>query len=164
MPVPHRLRKHADYQHAYAASRKRSSRQLTYFFAPRPAGRRSETAGPRVGLTVPKAIGKAHDRNRIKRRMRAVIQTHIGLLPPAIDVILHPRRSVLTLEFARLDREIADVFRSIANAPEPHLAPTSHLSSRGELKKTASSSRPPKLRRAASPVQESGRTPSTPAS
>ena len=119
MPTPHRLRKHADYQHAYAASRKRSSRQITYFFALRPADRRSETAGPRVGLTVPKALGKAHDRNRIKRRMRAAVRTHIALLPPAVDVILHPRRSVLTAEYAKLEREVADVFRAITTALNP---------------------------------------------
>ena len=90
---------------------------MAYFAAPRPADRRSETPGPRVGLTVPKALGKAHDRNRIKRRLRAVVAANLPLLTAPVDVILHPRRSVLTMEFALLQREVATIFRTIqANA------------------------------------------------
>ena len=117
MPTAHRLRKHADYQHAYGRSRKQHTKQMAYFAAPRPADRRSDTPGPRVGLTVPKALGKAHDRNRIKRRLRAVVAANLPLLTAPVDVILHPRRSVLTLEFAVLQREVAMIFRTVqANA------------------------------------------------
>ena len=126
MPLPHRLRKHADYQFAYARSRKQFTKQMTYFFAPRPADRRSDTPGPRIGLTVPKALGKAHDRNRIKRRLRAVVAANLSLLTAPVDVILHPRRSVLTLEFAHLSREIATIFRTVQTsfdrAPKPQAA------------------------------------------
>lgn len=113
MSLSHRLRKHADYQHAYAASRKQFTRDVAYFFAPRPPERRSETPGPRIGLTVPKALGKAHDRNRIKRRMRAAVVANLSLLSGPMDVILHPRRSVLTLEYAALSREVATIFRAV---------------------------------------------------
>ena len=118
MPMPHRLRKHADYQHAYARSRKQFTKQMTYFYALRPAERRSETAGPRVGLTVPKALGKAHDRNRIKRRLRAAVVANLSLLTAAVDVIVHPRRSVLTMESSVLHREIAGIFRTVQTAAE----------------------------------------------
>lgn len=113
MPIPHRLRKHTDYQHAYSLSRKQHTKQIAYFAAPRPATRRSETSGPRVGLTVPKALGKAHDRNRIKRRLRAAVAANISRLTAPVDVILHPRRSVLTARFADLCREIAGIFRAV---------------------------------------------------
>lgn len=116
MPLPHRLRKHADYQHAYAHSARQSSRQINVFFALRPADRRSETAGPRVGLTVPKAIGKAHERNRIKRRLRVIICAHLHLLRLPVDVILHPRRSVLTAESPALESEVAEIFRRVDTA------------------------------------------------
>ena len=118
MPTKHRLRKHADYQHAYARSRKQYTRQMAYFFAPRPADRRSDTPGPRIGLTVPKALGKAHDRNRIKRRLRAVVAANLRLLSAPVDVILHPRRSALTLEFAHLNHEIATIFRAVQKAAD----------------------------------------------
>jgi ribonuclease P protein component len=109
----HRLCKHADYQLAYNASRKQFGKQLAYFHAPRPADRRSATTGPRIGLTVPKALGKAVDRNRIKRRMREAVRAALPLLTAPVDVILHPRRSTIDLDFTQLKREVAIIFRGI---------------------------------------------------
>jgi ribonuclease P protein component len=115
-----RLRKHADYQSVYGSSRKQFSKQMSYFFRVRPQlgadGRPLRGAAPessRVGLTVGKVMGKAVDRNRIKRRMREAVRRQIALLPAPLDVVLHPRRSVIDLEFAVLEREVATVFRAI---------------------------------------------------
>jgi ribonuclease P protein component len=114
--TPHRLRKHADYQLVYKAARKQFSRQIAYFHALRPAGRRSDTPGPRIGLTVPKALGKAVDRNRIKRRMREAVRAALPLLTAPVDVILHPRRSVIDADFVLLQREVAQIFRAVQAA------------------------------------------------
>lgn len=114
--MTHRLRKHADYQLVYKAGRKQFSRQIAYFHALRPADRRSDTPGARIGLTVPKALGKAVDRNRIKRRMREAVRSALPLLSAPVDVILHPRRSVIDLDFQQLQREVAQIFRSVQAA------------------------------------------------
>jgi ribonuclease P protein component len=114
--TPHRLRKHADYQLVYKAGRKQFSMQIACFHAIRPADRRSDTPGPRIGLTVPKALGKAVDRNRIKRRMREAVRANLPLLASPVDVILHPRRSVIALDFLQLKREVAQIFRSVQAA------------------------------------------------
>jgi len=111
--TPHRLRKHADYQLVYKAGRKQFSKQIAYFHALRPEGRRSDTPGPRIGLTVPKALGGAVDRNRIKRRMREAVRAALPLITAPVDVVLHPRRSVIDLEFQQLKREVANLFRSV---------------------------------------------------
>jgi ribonuclease P protein component len=108
-----RLRKHADYGRVYHASRKQFAKQIAYFYSVRPADRRSETPGPRIGLTVPKVLGKAHERNRIKRRLRECIRRHAAILTYPVDVILHPRRTTIELEAGLLDREVAQVFRAI---------------------------------------------------
>jgi hypothetical protein len=74
----------------HAASSFRTS--MTWFLARRdgdPAD--SPPLGPRVGLTAGKVLGKAHERNRIKRRMREVVRKHFEL-PAGLDLILHPRR------------------------------------------------------------------------
>jgi ribonuclease P protein component len=104
------LRKHADYQSVYQQSRKHFSPSMTYFFAQRPAGLSS---GPRVGLTAGRVLGKAVERNRIKRRMREVVRLNLALLTRDVDVILHPRRTVLTAEFARLQGEVSKIFTVI---------------------------------------------------
>jgi ribonuclease P protein component len=124
-----RLRKHVDYQSVYQASRKQFGRQMSYFFLLRkPVGRDGNPVrdvtpgGPRVGLTVPKAIGKAVDRNRIKRRMREAVRRQLALLRMPVDVVLHPRHSVIELEFATLEREVAAVFRAIQRASEQQAA------------------------------------------
>src|SRR5580698_8252256 len=91
----YRLRKHADYQLVYKRGRKQFAKNIAYFYAVRPEDRRSDTAGARVGLTVPKALGKAVDRNRIKRRMRVAVRRNLAVLRTPVDVVLHPRRSVI---------------------------------------------------------------------
>ncbi len=108
--VNSRLRKHADYVRAYAAARKRQSASMSWFLSPQAVQQATDGGTPptaaRVGLTVGKVIGKAHERNRIKRRMREALRRHVELLPAGFDLILHPRRVVLTVDFAQLDREV----------------------------------------------------------
>jgi len=123
MALTFRLRKHADYQRVYQASRKQFSKQMTYFVAPRPTDSTYAEPTPRIGLTVGKVMGKAVDRNRIKRRMREAVRRNIAALEGPIDVILHPRRSVIDLNFASLDREVAQVFRTIQKASRNHTPP-----------------------------------------
>ena len=124
-----RLRKHADYQRVYKSSRKQFSKQMAYFYSLRPPegpdgkARRSDTPGARVGLTVGKVLGKAVERNRIKRRLRECVRRHIGKLRSPVDVILHPRRSALEMEHAILDREVAAIFRQIQGTLERAAGP-----------------------------------------
>jgi ribonuclease P protein component len=104
-----RLRKHADYQRAYdAAGRKRQSASMSWFMAAQ-AEPGSPDGSARVGLTAGKVLGKAHERNRIKRRMRAAIGRHVDLLPRGIDFIFHPRRTVLTIDFTKLEAEVVRI-------------------------------------------------------
>jgi ribonuclease P protein component len=101
-----RLSKHADYQRAYEAGRKRQSASMSWFLAPQPIA-----AGPRVGLTAGKVLGKAHERNRIKRRMKEALRRHLDLLPAGCDLILHPRRAVLTMDFKKLEAEVVRILQ-----------------------------------------------------
>jgi ribonuclease P protein component len=114
-----RLRKHADYQRVYQSSRKQFSASMTWFLSARPSKPEGPEAasgitGARVGLTAGKVLGKAHERNRIKRRMREVVRHHIQELPDGIDLILHPRRSVMNMDFVKLESEVLRIFRQAA--------------------------------------------------
>ena len=81
--------------------------------------------GPRIGLTVGKAMGKAVDRNRIKRRMREAVRRQLPLLCSQVDIVLHPRRSAIDVDFATLQREVASVFQQIQRELERQRAPQS---------------------------------------
>lgn len=107
-----RLRRHGDYQRVYAGSRKQFSASMTYFFAMRPEPLADSSA--RVGLTAGRVLGKAVERNRIKRRVREAVRKHVSLLPPGVDVVLHPRKLVMTMDFSALEREVGEVFTRIA--------------------------------------------------
>ena len=87
---------------------------MTYFFADRVAlSAQPVQLGPRVGLTAGRVLGKAVDRNRIKRRMREAVRLNLPLLTRDVDVVLHPRRTVMTAEFSGLQKEVSKIFSVI---------------------------------------------------
>jgi ribonuclease P protein component len=120
------LRKHADYQRVYQATRKQFSSSMSWFLAARSQPGGDATSDPvrkslaivpdcpRVGLTAGKVLGKAHERNRIKRRMREVVRHCLHELPNGVDLILHPKRSVMTMDFGKLEAEVLRIFRQAA--------------------------------------------------
>jgi ribonuclease P protein component len=121
-----RLRKHADYQRVYKGSRKQFSSSMSYFFRMRSTEDVSENAGPRVGLTAGRVLGNAVERNRIRRRMREAVRLHLDELPAGIDIVLHPRKSVIDMEFTRLEREVSRIFASVAKAVSQKVQSEAH--------------------------------------
>ncbi|MBV1858982.1 MAG: ribonuclease P protein component [Nannocystaceae bacterium] len=59
----------------------------------------------RLGVTVTRKVGRAHQRNRIKRLAREVFRQERALLPPGYDMVLVAKRNALgfTLEELRTD-------------------------------------------------------------
>ncbi len=60
-----------------------------------------------------KVLGGAVERNRIRRRMRAAVRLKLFQLAAPLDIALHPRKSVLTLDFERLGQEVEQVFAAV---------------------------------------------------
>jgi ribonuclease P protein component len=123
-----KLRKHADYQRVYREGKRQSLPLMTYFFAVRklqdaatgdsiPKPTRTHAIeippGSRVGLTAGRVLGNAVDRNRIKRRMRQAIRQAQAELTASVDVVLHPRRTVLEVDFSLIERDVLRAFRAV---------------------------------------------------
>lgn len=70
--------------------------------------------GARLGLTVPRALGGAVARNRIKRRLREVFRRRRSEFGPRWDIVLNPRRAALTAPFQELERAFNRVIESCA--------------------------------------------------
>jgi ribonuclease P protein component len=79
----HRLSRSRDFDTVYRQGRSVSTRFLVlYWFA------REDGEGARLGLAVPKAVGTAVVRNRIKRRLRELFRERSGELPQDHDYVL----------------------------------------------------------------------------
>jgi ribonuclease P protein component len=76
------------------------------------------TGAPRFGFTVTRQVGKAVERNRIRRRLKAAVR---GVGPDHVkrdfDYVLIARRPALTSEFAALVSELAKAFARVHRAP-----------------------------------------------
>jgi ribonuclease P protein component len=108
-----RLLKHADFDRVYRNGRRHFAARMTFFYLPQGEQRHAPLYGPRVGLTVGRALGGAVARNRLKRRMREAVRFSLGELAVPVDVVINPKRSAATAEFSELRTEVRQGFRAI---------------------------------------------------
>lgn len=107
-----RLRQRREFLRVQRKGQKHHTHHFLVFVAPRPAERevtRQSEAGAlrptRLGVTVTRKVGAAHQRNRIKRLVREVFRQERSLLPPGYDMVWVAKRNALsfTLEELRGD-------------------------------------------------------------
>lgn len=67
----------------------------------------------RLGLTVSAKVGKAHIRNRIRRRLRESYRLRAGSLKQGYDLVFVARAEAADARFAQLDRHVASVLRRL---------------------------------------------------
>jgi ribonuclease P protein component len=114
-PRSARLLRHADFERVYKLGRRHFSASMTVFYWQRPeagsaAAKAPAASGLRIGFTVGRALGGAVQRNRMKRRLREAVRL---TRPPAganADVVINPKKSLLTVEFAALVNEVSRAF------------------------------------------------------
>ena len=107
-PRAARLLKHSDFDRVYKQGRRHFSSHMTVFYL------RQAEGGARIGFTVGRVLGGAVERNRIKRRLREAVRRRRSVLKGAVDVVINPKKSVLTLEFSVVLEEVGRALDVIA--------------------------------------------------
>src|ERR1051326_2485016 len=112
-----RLLRHSDFERVYKGGRRHFASRLTVFYLPRQDG-----GGFRVGFTVGKALGGAVERNRMKRRLRAAGRLHLPQVQAPVDIVINPKKIVLSADFAELENEISRAFAVVQKSVESKAA------------------------------------------
>lgn len=96
----HRLSRSRDFDAVYRHGRSVSTRFLVLYWFPREEGA-GAAEGARLGLAVPKAVGSAVVRNKMKRRLRETFQSRLPELPQDLDYVLVVRPGLAEVVEAR---------------------------------------------------------------
>jgi ribonuclease P protein component len=96
----YRLRERRDFNRVYAKGRQFRSPQVSVYALAR--GREA----PRFGISVSKKVGRAVQRNLVKRRLREACRDAIFGGAPALDYVLVARPSALEADFSLLKQTV----------------------------------------------------------
>ena len=105
--------RHADFDRVYKQGRRHFSALMTVFYLERKLARPAKgqaECGLRVGFTVGRALGGAVQRNRMKRRLREAVRLTRPTPGPGADVVINPKKAVLTAGFDVLLNEVRQAF------------------------------------------------------
>jgi ribonuclease P protein component len=115
-PKARRLLRHSDFEKVYKQGRRHFALHMTVFYLHRDGG--PSGGNLRVGFTVGKVLGDAVQRNRMKRRLREAVRL-IGFTPGiSTDIVINPKRSLLTADFRTLQSEVARAFQAVERSFE----------------------------------------------
>ena len=101
LPPGNRLRKPADFAVAIRRGhRATAGRLVIHLYSPT----QQTDLSPRVGLVVPNTVGNAVERNRVKRRLRALMTERLSDLGDGELLVLRARPGITGLSSAELGR------------------------------------------------------------
>lgn len=88
---------------------------MTVFYWQRQEGQTAAAKAPtapglRIGFTVGRALGGAVQRNRMKRRLREAVRLSRQPVGISADVVINPKKSLLTIDFAVVLHEVQRAF------------------------------------------------------
>ncbi|HEV2468212.1 MAG TPA: ribonuclease P protein component [Candidatus Sulfotelmatobacter sp.] len=123
-PRTARLLRHSDFERVYKQGRRHFSPSMTVFYLQRQQEVPGAKAGLRVGFTVGRALGGAVQRNRMKRRLREAVRLTMPASAPQADVVINPKKILLTAPFEGVLNEVNQAFVVIQKklSPKPEKA------------------------------------------
>jgi len=96
-----RLRKRREFEECYASGVRVSGRHIQMFCLP-------EGGCPRLGISVPRRVGNAVLRNRVRRRLREIFRRNRGLFcTTPLRLVVNVRPSAASVSFQELSEDYA---------------------------------------------------------
>jgi ribonuclease P protein component len=100
-----RVRQRQDYLRAQAQGKRYYTRHFGVTLAP------PVSDGPRLGLVVTRRLGKAVQRNRVKRLLREFFRRHQAQLP-AVDLVIMAKQGAAALGYLQVEEELGRLLLS----------------------------------------------------
>lgn len=105
LPGAQRLRRRRDFQQVYARGRSFADPLLVLHVLPT-AGRET-----RFGFSISKKLGKAVQRNRIRRRLREACRLRLPAIKPGFDIVLVGRSRAREASYAMLLQSVDELLQ-----------------------------------------------------
>jgi len=100
MKRQNRLRRSGDFQHVRQSGQFYASPLMVLAFL------RNELDYSRFGFAVSKRLGKAVQRNKIKRRLREATRLRMGQIKPSFDLVLIARQPINQASYAKIEQTL----------------------------------------------------------
>ena len=102
-----RLTKRKEFNYLYKFGKAQHTPHLTCVYLP------TKYRPIKIGFTVTNKIGKAHTRNLIKRRLRAIVREFVSTLPNNYNVVIIAKAGIDSLDFSNLRDEVYTLFKRV---------------------------------------------------
>ena len=71
----------------------------------------SPEEGVRIGIVAGRSVGKAVQRNRVKRQLRAAIQPYLSKISPGWDIVLIARNSIKQATYQQIQSGLLELLQ-----------------------------------------------------